>query len=234
MMRVAVLDDSRKDIERLTGYLRKFEADRHLSIQIDTYNSSFDFLEEFRSQYDALFLDIEMPGSDGMEVAREVRSKDEAVGIIFVTNMAQYAVQGYEVNAIDFMVKPFQYYVFTEKLERALRFFKRHEQRMLLLTGDGEIHRVPASSVIYIEKEKDNLLYHTETDIYKERGSIRQCKEKLEDLPFAECTSGCLVNLEYVVKVGKDSVTAGKAELPLSRRMKKQFTAEYINYVNGE
>ncbi len=94
MMRVAVLDDSREDIERLTGYLRKFETDRYLSIQIDTYNSSFDFLEEFRSQYDVLFLDIEMPGSDGMEVAREVRSKDEAVGIIFVTNMAQYAVQG--------------------------------------------------------------------------------------------------------------------------------------------
>lgn len=234
MMRVAVLDDSREDIERLTGYLRQFEADRHLSIQIDTYNSSFDFLEEFRSQYDALFLDIEMPGSDGMEVAREVRSKDEAVGIIFVTNMAQYAVQGYEVNAIDFMVKPFQFYVFTEKLERALRFFKKREQRTLLLTADGNLHRIPASSVIYIEKEKDNLIYHTETGIYQERGSIRQCREKLKGLPFSECTSGCLVNLEHVIKVGRDSVTTGSADIPLSRRMKKQFTTEYINYVNGE
>lgn len=233
-MRVAVLDDSKEDIERLAGYLRQFEKDRHFSIQIDMYKSSFNFLEEFRSQYDVLFLDIEMPGSDGMEVAREVREKDESVGIIFVTNMAQYAVQGYEVNAIDFMVKPFQYYVFTEKLERALRFFKMRKQRMLLLTGEGEIHRIPASSVRYIEKEKDNLLYHTDTDVYKERGSIRQCKEKLKELPFSECTSGCLVNLEYVTKVGKDSVAVSGTELPLSRRMKKQFTTEYINYVNEE
>ena len=233
-MRIAVLDDTREDIDILTGYLKKFEEEKNLPMEIETYTSSFDFLEEYKSQYHAVFLDIEMPGSDGMEVAHEIRSKDEAVGIIFVTNMAQYAVRGYEVNAIDFMVKPFGYYIFTEKLERALRFFRKREQKMLLLTNEAGINRIPASSVIYIEKAKDDLLFHTTEKIFRERGSMKLCREQLRELPFSECTAGCLVNLSYVTRVGKDSITLGGETLPLSRRMKKQFTAEYINYVNGE
>lgn len=84
-------------------------------MQIHPYYASVDFLEEYDSTYDIVFLDIEMPGSDGLTTAREIRGKDDAVAIIFITNMAQYAIHGYEVNAIDFMVKPVGYFNFAQK-----------------------------------------------------------------------------------------------------------------------
>lgn len=105
---------------------------------------------------------------------------------------------------------------------------------MLLLTNEAGVNRIPASSVIYIEKAKDDLVFHTTEKTFRERGSMRICREQLKELPFSECTAGCLVNLSYVTRVGKDSISMGDVTFPLSRRMKKQFTAEYINYVNGE
>lgn len=154
-------------------------------MQIDVYNASFEFLEKYHGNYDVIFLDIEMPGSDGLEVAREIRQKDEAVGIIFVTGMAQYAIEGYAVHAIDFIVKPVGYYTFSIKLEKAMQFFKKRHSRDILISGKDGIHRIPAGTVSYIEKEK-------------------------EDLTLMDGTV-----------------------LPLSRRLKKKFSQEYIDYVGG-
>lgn len=232
-MRVAIIDDTREDAEHLLGCLKKYQTEYEVTIQVDTYYASFDFLEEYRSQYDVIFLDIEMPGSDGIEVAHEIREKDESVGIIFVTNMAQYAIKGYEVNAIDFIVKPVGYYVFAEKLEKAIRFFRKRERKNMLFSKDGEIYRISLSDVLYVEKEKNDLLIHTTKGVFKERGTIRLIKEKLEDASFGECTSGCLVNLSKVTCVGKEHILVADKALPLSRRLKKQFTKEYIDYIGG-
>ena len=109
-LRVAIVDDLTEDSQRLADYLEQFQREHNMEIKMDVYNASFEFLEKYHGNYDVIFLDIEMPGSDGLEVAREIRTKDEAVGIIFVTGMAKYAVEGYAVHAIDFIVKPVGYY----------------------------------------------------------------------------------------------------------------------------
>lgn len=101
MLKVGVVDDDREENARLKGYLQRFQEEEKEEFLIKTYDSGVDFLEEYKSNYDVIFLDIEMPGVDGMEVAHEIRNLDRSVGIIFVTNMAQYAIRGYEVNAID-------------------------------------------------------------------------------------------------------------------------------------
>lgn len=234
-MKAAVVDDSREDASRLLEYLEQFQAEHGIQIQITVYYASFDFLEEYHGQYDVVFLDIEMPGSNGMEVAREIRSKDETVGLIFVTSMAQYAIEGYEVNAIDFMVKPVGYYNFSIKLEKALRFHQSRKTPDILISGKNGIRRIRVSDIRYIEKNRDNLTFYTREEVFEERGSIKALKEKLDGLPFEECTSGCLVNLSYVKRVGKDSIFLAEAvELPLSRRQRRTFTQEYIKFVGME
>lgn len=232
-MRAAIIDDTKEDAEHLLSCLEKYKTEHKMEIQVDVYYASFDFLEEYHSQYDVIFLDIEMPGSDGIEVAHEIRSKDESVGIIFVTNMAQYAIKGYEVNAIDFVVKPVGYYVFAEKLEKAIHFFKKRERKTMLLSKEGNIYRVSLSDILYIEKNKSDLVFCTAQGEFTERGTIKLLKEKLEGAPFAECSSGCLVNLSKVTCVGKEDILVGEIKLPLSRRLKKQFTQEYIGYIGG-
>ena len=234
MMRAAVVDDSVEDAGLIGRYLDKFASEHEIEIEKAVFYASFDFLEEYQGEYDVIFLDIEMPGSNGLDVAREIRLSDEAVGIIFITSMAQYAINGYEVNAIDFMVKPVSYYNFSMKLEKAMRFVQSRSTFDLIVNSKDGIRRFSVTDILYIEKDRDDLVFHTKKEMFRERGSIKTIKEKLEGLPFEECTSGCLINLAYVRRVGKDIVILkGDIELPLSRRQKKKFSQEYISYVGG-
>lgn len=232
-MKVAVLDDTREDAQRLLDYINQFQEQKKCLIQTDIYNASIDFLEEYHSQYDVIFLDIEMPGEDGLQVAHEIRKNDTAVGIIFVTNIGQYAIHGYEVNAIDFIVKPVGYFLFTEKLEKAIRFSKQRSKFNLVVNDEKGIYRIPVEEVFYIKKDRNDLIYNTSQGELRERGTIRMMKEKLSGLSFEECNSGCLVNLSQVRCIGKENVMVGSLSVPLSRRMKKQFTQSYIDYLGG-
>lgn len=232
-MKVAVLDDTREDAQRLLDYINQFQEQQKCLIQTDIYHASMDFLEEYHSQYDVIFLDIEMPGEGGLEVAHEIRKKDTAVGIIFVTNIAQYAIHGYEVNAIDFIVKPVGYFLFAEKLEKAMRFARRRNKHDLVVNDEEGIYRIPIEEVFYIKKERNDLIYFTSQGELRERGTIRLMKEKLAGLGFEECNSGCLVNLSQIRCIGKDNIMVRDFSVPLSRRMKKQFTQSYIDYLGG-
>ncbi|WP_394927335.1 LytR/AlgR family response regulator transcription factor [uncultured Robinsoniella sp.] len=233
-MRIAIVDDSREDADRIAAYLKQFEKDNSKCFQTTVFYASFDFLEEYRGEYDIIFLDIEMPGSNGLEVAREIRERDQAVGIIFITSLAQYAIEGYAVSAIDFMVKPVGYYNFSMKLEKAFRFIEIHKEQDILISNKDGIFRISASDIFYIEKDRDYLLFYIRQGCSQTRGSMKEIKEKLKILPFSECNSGCLINLNFVRRVGKDSVllTSGQ-ELPLSRRLKKQFAQDYIHFMGG-
>lgn len=233
-LRVAVVDDLKEDSQIIAEYLTHFQEEKGVHISTDVYNASFDFLEKYHGEYDVIFLDIEMPGSNGLEVAREIRAKDNAVGIVFVTGMAQYALEGYEVNAIDFIVKPVSYYNFSVKLEKAFRFCQNRNSKDILVSSREGIHRFAAGDIRYIEKNRDDMVFHTIHGEYRMRGSIKTLKEKLDGLPFSECTAGCLVNLNSVVHIGKDVIgLEDGTELPLSRRLKKKFSEEYIRYIGG-
>lgn len=232
-MKVAVLDDMPDDAARIAEYLKRYQTERDLPIQVSVYHSGVEFLERFDGSYDVIFLDIEMPGCDGLEVAHEIRAKDAAVGLIFITNMAQYAIRGYEVSAIDFMVKPVSYYNFSEKLEKAIHFVQSRASRDFLLADEEGMIRVSGSDILYVEKSKDYLVYHTTRGQFRQRGTAKALKEQLQGLPFAECTAGCLVNLDRVTRVDRETVCLEQIRLPLSRRMKKSFTQSYIDFIGG-
>lgn len=233
-MRVAVIDDSKEDAQKLLGFIRRFEQEEGITLHTSVFYASFDFLEEYQGEYEVIFLDIDMPGSNGLEVAREIRSKDNSVGIVFVTSLAQYAINGYEVNAIDFMVKPVLYYNFSLKLKKAIQFCEKRGKYHLLINDKNGVRRLPISDIYYIEKEQNDLVFHTRQGELRCRKSMKEMKESLKEQPFEECISGCLVNFDCVSRIGKDVVELEvKTELPLSRRLKKQFSREYIRYMGG-
>ena len=233
MIRIAIAEDDFICAELLQQYLDLIGQETGRTFHVTHYGTGEDLLEQYKGQFDLILMDIEMPYLDGMKTAEQIRRQDQAVAIIFITNMAQYAIRGYEVNAIDFMLKPVSYFNFAEKLERALRFSRRRGWRNILLSGEDGVVRFPASELQYVEKDRDYLLYHTDGGVYCKRGTMKSVREELAGLPFEECTVGCLVNLERVRRIWKESVYLQDAQLPLSRRLKKKFTQSYIDYVGG-
>ena len=75
--------------------------------------------------------------------------------------MAQYAIHGYEVDAVDFIVKPISYYVFVDKLKKALRYLNLNKEKMVVVHGNGEMMRIGSSQILYVEKDKNYLVFHT-------------------------------------------------------------------------
>ena len=234
MVNICVVDDNPDDIKILVDCLNKYAAECSKEIQITCFESPIEFLENNVCNFDIMLLDIEMPGINGIETAKEIRQKDQNVGIIFVTNMAQYAINGYEVNASDFILKPIQYKSFIQKFEKALEWSRKRQSHSILLNSTDGIHRIESSDIFAIIKEKNYLIFNTELGDFKERGTISDAIAILSKAScldsFGQISAGAFVNLAYVTTITKDSVTINDKILPVSRRMHKDFIQTYINW----
>lgn len=233
-MKIAVVDDSPRDLQLIKGYVERYFKENGGDYQVRTFENGLDFLDEEKLSFDIVFMDVEMPHLNGIETARNFRKRDKMAVLVFITNMAQYAIHGYEVDAIEYMVKPVEYYNFSDKMEKALRFVKRDQEKTLLLHGQEVTARIPVSGIYYMEKERNYILFHTKEGDFRERGSMGEMEEKLAGSGFSRCITGCLVNLRYISKMSKDAVWVGDRCLPISRSQRKQFAKDFADFLGGE
>lgn len=233
-MRIAVVDDNLKDRERLKQYIETYAAEHDRKAEIFLYADGLDFLDHMGKNFDIVFMDIEMPHLDGIRTARRMRETDDTTILIFITNLAQYAIHGYEVNAIEFMVKPVGYYNFSDKMTKALKYLRRNDEKTMLFKSGDVVTKIPVSRILYLEKDKNYIIFHTEQGDYRERGSMADMEEKLAGTGFSKCISGCLVNLRYVTKMERDVVWIRDISLPVSRTQRKLFAKEFVDYLGGE
>ena len=120
-MKIAIVDDEKKATGLIKKYIDQFTVEYHFEIQVSVFHNPQDFLEKYTKDYDLVFLDVEMAGINGIETAKELRRVDGNVVLMFITNMAQYAIHGYEVEAVDYVLKPLSYADFSMKLQKALK-----------------------------------------------------------------------------------------------------------------
>lgn len=236
MIRVAVVEDEEEQVEIICDFLKRYEEENQISFNISVFNNGVKFLIDYQPVFDLVFMDIKMPHLNGLETARTIFSMDKNIGIVFVTNMAQYAIKGYEVDALDFIVKPLKYYQFSVKMGRVIEKIKKREERDIVLTVSKEKIRLSISEIYYVMVDKHTLVYYTSKGVFRENGSsMGECAASLADYGFALCNSGCLVNLKHVLSVNKGSVrvTGALEELVVSRGRKKEFTEKFMTYMRS-
>lgn len=233
MVRIALVDDDKEHLETMKMYLERYSREDKWEYSVTEFHNGLNFVEDFDGNIDIVFLDIEMPHLDGIAAARAIRKKAPSMGIVFITNMAQYAIKGYEVDAIDFIVKPIGYYIFVDKLKKAMRFVEKSAEKEIIIEADDSVVRLKLARISYIEKEKNYLIYHTDQTTYRIRGTMAKLEKTLGKEGFSKCISGCLVNLKHVTQIGKDTIELDSIQLPLSRQRKKEFKEDFMKYIGS-
>ena len=159
------------------------------SFQIREFEDGDGILENYRADYDIILMDIEMSFVNGMEAAEEIRKLDHEVVIIFITNMPQYVMDGYKVQAFDYILKPITYYAFSRTLLQAMeRMAARNRQYTTIPIKNG-IQRIDIRELVYVEVMDHDLIYYTISEKYVTRGSMKEAEELLKDFHFSAATN---------------------------------------------
>ena len=236
-MRIAIAEDETVFANRLQEYLTRFSSEHAVPFDVDTFPNGADLVNAYRHarRWDLILLDVDMPNLDGLSAARCIREKDPDVLIIFITNLAQYAIKGYEVDALDYVLKPVSYSALAMKLDKAVRLARRNNERALLLSMDRETVRVPLSHLYYVEVYDHRLIYHTADGEIRSTGakSLRAVEEELSPEGFARCHSAYLVNLRYVDAIQGNSVLVMGQELPIARNRRRDFLQALLEHEKG-
>lgn len=224
MIKIAIVEDDRMYAEQLEGYLRQYEAEYTESFDITAFTDGDAIVSSYHSQFDIILMDIEMRFMNGMSAAEEIRRVDKEVVIIFITNMSQYAIRGYAVEALDYMLKPVSYFAFSQRLSRAISRMKKREQKSLVIPVKGGVVRLPVNSILYIESQGHNLIYHTTSGEYLSSGTMKDAEEALRSLHFFRGSKWYLINLQQVQGLGEGCAKLKNGQdVPLSRGQKKDF-----------
>ena len=232
MIRLAIADDDPFFRAQLQEFVDRYAAETGLKFSTEVYCDGDGLLREYQPGYDLVLLDIQLPNVNGMTAAKAIRAVDETVSIVFITNMAQYAIEGYSVNALDYVLKPVSYYAFSQCLNRAVLRQKQRESVNLFIYDQHGGSRISSASLLFVEVHGHQLIYHTKDGDITAAGSMKDVEEALEGLPFFRCNKCDLVNLSYVESVRDGDAKVGPFTVQLSRAKKKPFMETLNRYLN--
>ena len=231
MITVAICDDSSSMINSLKANIEEYAEGRKEEIRVFSFHSGIELLENYNGKYDILFLDIKMPGVDGVKVAETIRKTDKKVIIIFLTSLLQHALDGYRVNAANYIIKPIGKKKLQMELDRWIGELVQKEEPFIAFHNDGGNYKVLLKSISYVETYNRNLLIHTDNGNYVCYWKLKDMEKKIKQYGFSRNHSSYLVNLFYVDSIEKTDIRLCTGEIvSLSKTKKKEFMEELAKF----
>ena len=235
MYKIAIVDDDKSASEKVKKMIAEFGDSYGTELSADEFPDGQSLLDSEFVAYDIIFLDIGMEGKNGLEVAKELRARDYKSLLIFCTNLEQYAINGYEVDAMGYLIKPVGEYAFNKNMKKACELLKTDlDRKALIKTVHGNVV-VPLKNIVYIEVQEHNLFFHViiegKDEVIRSRGSMQGVVKCLNSNCFAQCSACYLINMSRMLSLEKNMVNLGNIALPLSRNYKRDFTDKFMNFM---
>ena len=232
MIHIAIVEDEDIYIRQLTEYMEKFQAEFSQEIRLSFFRDGDEIVEKYSADYNIILMDIQMKFMDGMTAAEKIREMDKQVIIMFITNMTSYAVRGYEVDALDYMVKPVEYFSFCQKLKRAIDRIPQNQEQYLLLPVETGVQRLNVNDIYYVESYGHQMIFVTKNGKFQSRITMKKTEDELLKYNFFRCAKSYLVNMRYVEGIQEGCCLIHGERLQVSRQKRKEFMEALVNYMS--
>ena len=235
MAKIAFCDDDVSVLAEMKRLMEQYCAERDCKIEYNIFNHPFDLVAEIEkgNRYDILFMDVLMPGENGIEAATEIRKYDKNVKIIFVTSSSEFAVQSYVIGAYYYQLKPIWAESFFRLLDSVLAACKKEAETSLILRCKSGITRIDIKALEYCEVIPRTLIFHLNTGkVLESAGSMDELVKQLSTYPFFHRPHrSYLVNLEYVQNITYRGITMSSlAEIPVPRGIYNEVKDAFLEY----
>ena len=231
-MRIAVCDDERRFINDFSMIVNRLY--KSLDMVVEEFSDGAQLLKSFGTwKYDIVFLDIEMPDMDGISVARKLRELSEEVYIVFLTGHVEYAIKGYEVNALRYLTKPATEESIREVLEHVIK--KQNSEKILWVKNREAEQSVKLSDIVFLEAQYQNIVINTVSNSYEIRGKLNDYEQSLRPNGFFRIHRSYMVSLSKIMSIsGREVTTVGGFRLPIARAKEHEFREAFMSFVNKE
>ena len=228
--RIAICDDEQNQIEYITSIVTSWSNHKGHSCEIRTFASAEAFLFEYEEDkaYDILLLDVEMKSMNGIELAMRIRKDNNRAEIIFITSHFEFVGEGYEVDALHYLIKPISVEKLTQVLTKAAEKLSV-EPPSVVISCEGETVKLYESDILYVESFLHYIVIHTKDNEYKIKENISVFENKVSDV-FYRIHRSYLVSLKYITRISRTSVNIGNTELPLSRGKYDNINRAFIEH----
>lgn len=233
MLKIAVCDDEKIFSDMICGLINKTVKDIS-ACEISVFNSGEALLSAYtETDFDIIFLDIEMSGITGMETAKEIRKNNNHTIIVFFTSHQEFAIEGYEVNAFRFLVKNQPEFIYEKQFRSIMDEYSLKHKTFEVPTKNKTIF-FPLNDIVYFEVIDKKIIIHSKDSEIEYCGKLSDAEKELQNDNFTKAHKSFLINISWIDTINKFDVSMKNNDtVPLSRKYKKDVVENYISYMTG-
>lgn len=235
MISIVICDDEIPFLDTIKEYYVKYKACKKVDLQLISFTNGEDLITNYRPDFNIIFLDISMPGIDGITAAKKIRELDTKVVIVFLTSIIKYGLMGYTLGASNYIIKPITYKKFESELDKAVAICNDIEQQYVTLRNIDGLFKLYVNDIKYIDTYNRRTKVHTKNKEIICFYNMKELENKLEMFGFIRCHSSYIVNVKYIESVEKLIITLTSLEqIPISQQKRKDVMKSIAKYFGEE